>query len=158
MQFHREKNKQRKKSQKGLFESLSKNQNTSTSYERRQVLFLHDRETTRRWIITAACLSDIQINTNHKQLTTNTGYAAIRYSKSRRQYSSFPRSAKPAGGFEQFHNKLCMSFWMATEGIVFLHCSYFCKCTKTPLTVTVISTAALKNSKILFVHIICEFF
>ena len=104
------KNKQRKKSQKGLFESLSKNQNTSTSYERRQVLFLHDRETTRRQIITAACLSDIQINTNHKQLTTNTGYAAIHYSKSRRQYSSFPRSAKPAGGFEQFHNKLCMSF------------------------------------------------
>ena len=46
--------------------------------------------------------------------------------------SFFSRSAKPAGGSEQLHNKLCMSFWMATEGIVFLHCSYFCNCTKNP--------------------------
>ena len=65
---------------------------------------------------------------------------------SRRQCSAFSRSAKPAGGFKQLHNKLCMSFSMVTEGIVFLHCSYFCNCTKNPLKVTVISTTALKNS------------
>ena len=48
--------KQTKKSHKSLFESLSKkhikvdetNKNTSTTYERRQVLFLHDREATCR--------------------------------------------------------------------------------------------------------------
>ena len=47
-------------------------------------------------------------------------------------YSFFSRSAKPAGGFKQLHNKLCMSLWMATEGIVFLHFSHFSSCTKTP--------------------------
>ena len=65
---------------------------------------------------------------------------------SERQYSFFSRSAKPAGCFKQLHNKLRMCFWMATEGIVFLNCSYFCKCTKNPLKDTVISTTALKNS------------
>ena len=49
-------------------------------------------------------------NINHKQLATNTGYAAIHYSN-------------PGVGIG--HD------W-ATEGIVFLHCSYFCNCTKNP--------------------------
>ena len=40
--------------------------------------------------------------------------------QSRRQHIFLSRSEKPAGGFKQFHNKLCMSFWMATEGTVFL--------------------------------------
>ena len=34
--------------------------------------------------------------------------------QSRCQYGFFSRSAKPAGAFQQLHNKLCMSFWMAT--------------------------------------------
>ena len=49
-------------------------------------------------------------NINHKQLATNAGYAAIHYSNS---------------GVGIRHD------W-ATEGIVFLHCSYFCNCTKNP--------------------------
>ena len=50
--------------------------------------------------------------------------------QSRRKYSFFSSSAKAAGGFKQLHNNLCMSFWMATEGIVFLYCS--CNCAKNP--------------------------
>ena len=52
--------------------------------------------------------------------------------QSRRKYSVFSSSAKVAGGFKQLHNNLCMSFWMATEGIVFLYCSYVCNCAKNP--------------------------
>ena len=52
--------------------------------------------------------------------------------QSRHKYSSFSSSAKAAGGFKQLHNNLCMSFWMATEGIVFLYCSYVCNCAKNP--------------------------
>ena len=52
--------------------------------------------------------------------------------QSRHKYSFFSSSAKAAGGFKQLHNNLCMSFWMATEGIVFLYCSYVCNCAKNP--------------------------
>ena len=44
----------------------------------------------------------------------------------------YTTSAKAAGGFKQLHNNLCMSFWMASEGIVFLYCSYVCNCAKIP--------------------------
>ena len=64
----------------------------------------------------------------YKQLATNTGWGAIHYSVSIASSSS----AKAAGGFTQLHNNLCMSFWMATEGIVFLYCSYVCNCIKNP--------------------------
>ena len=84
------------------------------------------------------------------QATSYKSYRLCSHSlqQSRRQYS-FLSSAKPAGGFKQLQNKLSMSFWMASEGIlVFLYFSFFCNCTRNP-------TAALK---ILFVYILCEFF
>ena len=52
--------------------------------------------------------------------------------QSRHKYSFFSSSAKAAGGFKQLHNNLCMSFRMATEGIVFRYCSYVCNCGKNP--------------------------
>ena len=78
MQFHRKKkDKNKQKSHKSLFESLSKNtwKHTELKYlhqlrKKTKVLFLHDREAIRRSShspidITAACLSDIK-NINHK--------------------------------------------------------------------------------------------
>ena len=88
MQFHRKKKQTNKqKSPRACLKVYRKthentrNLSTLTSYERRQVLFLHDREATRRVTrrqITADCLSDM--NKNHRQPATNTGYAAIHYS------------------------------------------------------------------------------
>ena len=45
--------------------------------------------------------------------------------QSRHKYSFFSSSAKAAGGFKQLHNNLCMSFWMVTEGILFLYSLLF---------------------------------
>ena len=85
-------------------------------------------------------------NINHTQLTTDTGYEAIHYSNPGVSIASSLVQQNQLAASRNLHNKLCMSFWMETEGIVFLHCSHFYNCTKNPLKVTVISTAALKNS------------
>ena len=85
-------------------------------------------------VVTAACLSDILKEC--KSLATTYKYRLCSHSlqQSRHQYtySFFSRPAKPAGGFKQLLNKLCMSFWMATEWMVLLHCSYFCDGAKNP--------------------------
>ena len=61
-----------------------------------------------------------------------------------------------ACGFKQLHNNLCMSFWVAIEGIVFLYCSYVyvCNCTKNPNS----QEFRRLHFKIIFVPIICLFF
>ena len=91
--------------------------------------FLLDREAIRQKI-TAACSSDI------KNITSNQLYKyrlrSHSLQQSRRKYRFFSSSAKAADGLKQLHNNLCMSFRMATEGIVFLYCSCVCNCAKNP--------------------------
>ena len=111
MQFHREKTNTKKPQEfAGKFiEKHMKRHETkipSTSYERRQELFLHDRKATPP-VETVACSSDIK-NINHKQLATNTGHAAIRYSNPGISIA-FLIQQKPASSFKQLRNR-CMSF------------------------------------------------
>ena len=107
---------------------------------------------------------NFRLNVNNFELEMNKSQVTLRYKcrlcshsqqQSRCQYGFFSRSAKPGGGFKQLHNKLIwMSFWMATEGIVFLHCFFFFDCKKNKKK-TVLSTAALQHR---FILIIGEFF
>ena len=141
MQFHREK--QRKKPQKLVWKFIEELKYLDQLRKRTSVVS--------SWSWSHSPIDNCSLFIRHeecKSQATNYKYRQCSHSlqQSGRQYSFFSRSAKPAGGFKQLHNKLCMSFWMAIEGIVFLHCSYFCNCSKNPLKVTVISTTALKNS------------
>ena len=131
MQFHREKT-STLKSHKSLLESLSKNtwKDMKLKYPRpatkedKNYFFMFARPHTDR-----NCSLFIR-HKGYKSQATSYKYRPCSHSlqQSGRQYS-FSHSAKPSGGFKQLHNR-CMSFWMATEEIVFLHCSYFCNCTK----------------------------
>ena len=116
MQFHRKKkDKNKQKSHKSLFERLSKNtwkhmelKYTLTSYERRQVLFLHDREAIRR--SSHSPIDNCGLFIHHQKYesqVTNYKYRLCSHSleQSRRQYSFFSCSVKPACGFKQLHNK-----------------------------------------------------
>ena len=143
MQFHREKNKQRKKPQELVWKFIEKLKYVDQLRKKTSVVS--------SWSRSHSPVDNCSLIIRHdeyKSHATNYRYTLWSHSlqQSRRQYSFFSRSAKPAGGFKKLHNMLCMSFWMETEGIVFLHCSHFYNCTKNPLKVTVISTAALKNS------------
>ena len=143
MQFHREKNKHRKKQQELVWKFIEKLKYLDQLRKKTSVVS--------SWSRSHSPIDNCSLfiwHEEYKPQATNYKYMLCSHSiqQSGHQYSFFSRSAKPAGGFKQVHNKLRMSFWMATEGIVFLHCSYFCKCTKNPLKDTVISTTALKNS------------
>ena len=105
------------------------NYSTLTSYERRQVLFLHDREAIRR--SSHSPVDNCALFIRHQEYisqVTSYKYRLCSHSleQSRRQYSFFSRSAKPGCGFKQVHNNL------ATEVIVFLRCSYFYNYTENP--------------------------
>ena len=85
-------------------------------------------------------------NTNHKQLTTNTCYAAIHYSNLGISIASSLVQQNQLAASSKFITSFARVSEWQLRGIVFLHCSYLCKCTKHPLKDTVISTTALKNS------------
>ena len=80
-----------------------------TSYERRQVLFLHDREAIRRSSHSPIdnCSLFIRLQ-EYKSQVTSFKYRLCSHSleQSRRQYSFFSRSAKPACGFKQLNTLL----------------------------------------------------
>ena len=81
---------------------------TMTSYERRQVLFLHDREAIRRSSHSPIDNCSLFIRQQeYKSRVTSYKYRLCSHSleQSRRQYSFFSRSPKPACGFKQLHNK-----------------------------------------------------
>ena len=84
------------------------NLSTLTSYERRQVLFLHDREAIRRSSQSPIYKCGLFIrHQEYKSQVTSQKYRLCSHSleQSRRQYSFFSCSAKPACGFKQLHNK-----------------------------------------------------
>ena len=129
----KETNKQ--KSPKSLFESLSKN---TWKYMKLKYLDQLRKKTSifSSWARSHSPIENCSLFIRHKEYKSQvTGYkyrlCSHSLQQSRRQYSFFSHSSKPVGSFKHLHNKLCMSFWMVTEGIVFLHCSYFCNCTKT---------------------------
>ena len=79
-----------------------------TSYEKRLVLFLHDREAIRRSSHSPIDNCGLFIrHQEYKSQVTSYKYSLCSHSleQSRRQYSFFSRSAKPACGFKQLHNK-----------------------------------------------------
>ena len=113
MQFHR-KTKTNKKAWRACLKVCRKthentwSSSTLTSYERRQVLFLHDREAIRR--SSHSPLDNCGLFIRHQEYKSQvTSYkyrlCSLSLEQSRRQYSFFSRSAKPACGFKQLHNK-----------------------------------------------------
>ena len=135
MQFHREKT-NTQISHKSLLESLSKNtwKDMKLKYPRPAT-----KEDKNCFFMIVRPLPDRNCSLfirhkEYKSQATSCKYRPCSHSlqQSGHQYS-FSYSAKPAGGFKQLCNR-CMSFWMATEEIVFLHCSYFCNCTKNQIS------------------------
>jgi len=154
MQFHRG-----KKSHKSLFESVSRNtwKYMKLKYVdqlRKKTSIVSSWSRSHSPIDNCSMVADnchsskrhkcvnSRLNFNYFELKMNKSQVTLSYKcrlcshsqqQSRRQYGFFSRSAKPAGVFTQLHNKLiCISFWMATEVIVFLHCFFFCDCKKNP--------------------------
>ena len=116
MQFRPKKKdkKQTKKPQELVWKFFEKHmkthgtKSTLTSYERRQVLFLHDCEAIRQSSHSPMDNCGLFIrHQEYKSQVTSYKYRLCSHSleQSRRQYSFFSRSAKPACGFRQLHNK-----------------------------------------------------
>ena len=113
MQFHRKKkDKNKQKSHKSLFESLSKN-----TWKHMELKYL-DQLRKKTSVVSSwlrshspshSLIDDCGLFIKHEEYTNHKQpeYRLCSHSlqQSRRQYSFFSRSAKPAGGFKQLHNK-----------------------------------------------------